>query len=227
MHITETEEGLHFLAALTYYSKIRFAINLLPLVQKAEGLKTVQFVFAATKEGPLDASDFPAMRIGLSKGRGHMASMNTLGLDLLREKVDGSEDVRFVHDFPGTVKTELLNHDVSGLGWNLLRGMCEVMDWLGRFMPFAEAGERQLWFATSGRFARGKGNGVPLLDGQEVCKGSDGEVGSGVYSIDHHGEWCGEKVRQLLQGLKKDGTRNDLWQHTMEQFERITAKEHM
>ena len=200
-------------------------MNLLPIIQKAEGLKTVQFVFAATKEGPLDTSDFPAMRIGLSKGRGHMASMNTLGLDLLRENVGGSKDVRFVHDFPGTVKTELLNHDVSGLGWKVLRGLVEVSDMLRRFMPFAEAGERQLWFATSGRFASGKGNGVSLLDGQDVCKGIDGEMGSGVYSIDHHGEWCGDKVRQLLKRFEEDGTRKALWEHTTEQFDRITGKE--
>ncbi|ETN41025.1 uncharacterized protein HMPREF1541_02959 [Cyphellophora europaea CBS 101466] len=103
-----TDEGLGVMGSLAYYSRVRFARQLLPLLQRAEGLRRVVNVFTGTKEGPLDQEDIDCLRLkgpsGIMKARGHAASLLTLGLECLAQE---APDVGFVHNFPGFVNTDL------------------------------------------------------------------------------------------------------------------------
>jgi hypothetical protein len=95
-------------------------------------------------------------------------------------------------------------------------------------IPFDEAGERQLFFATSARFpprtsTDAPAAGVPLAPGVGVARGTDGKPGSGVYSISIEGESAKPKVEQLLAAYRKDGTLQKVWEHTESEFVRVTG----
>jgi hypothetical protein len=153
-----------------------------------------------------------------------MTSVITLTLEKIAET---APDVTFIHDFPGAVKTSFLDH-ADGLIYTVARTVLRIV------MPFIamdidESGERQVFFLTSKRYApkkavEGISPGVGK-DGTTVVIATSGKVGDGVYTIDEHGEPGGPKIVKTLAGLREDGTQKKIWQHTMEQYIRITGKE--
>lgn len=58
-----------------------------------------------------------------------------------------------------------------------------------------------------------------------VARGTDGKIGSGVYSVDLDGESSGFKVEELLAKFRKEGVVGKFWKHTEEEFKRITGLE--
>jgi hypothetical protein len=257
MYLTaaDTEEGLRYPVAVAYYARIRLIVNLLPLLRRATDLRRVVSVFTATKEGRIDTNDFDGRHVPLLSQRGHISSIMTLALEAiandapevssnrnlctlsearyLTNSVVGVDDdqVSFIHDFPGAVKTNL-GKDVKEMPMVVLTTVFRVIAPLVT-MPFDEAGERQLFFATSARFpprapaAAGKGSGaaagVPLAPGVEIARGTDGNPGSGVYSISMEGESAKPKVEQLLAEYRKNGTLQKVWKHTEGEFTRVTG----
>jgi hypothetical protein len=133
--------------------------------------------------------------------------------------------VSFIHDFPGAVQTNL-GKDVKNLQMTVMTAVFKV---IGPFVtiPFDEAGERQLFFATSARFpprtAEGAAAGVPLAPGVGVARGTDGKPGSGVYSISIEGESAKPKVEQLLAEYRENGTRQKVWEDTERELVRVTG----
>ncbi|KAH6658940.1 hydrogenase/reductase-like protein [Truncatella angustata] len=218
---TKTEEGLHFFTALTYYSRIRFIAGLLPLLKQATGLRRVVNVFAGGKEGPISTSDFQAYKLGPSEGRGHLSSMLTLSLEALARD---SSNVSFVHDYPGFVKSNL-GRGTKGVGMAVAKALFKVV---GLFLniPNEEVGERHTFFCTSARFPPSQGvedaAGV-TLSGIQATVGTDGNLGSGVYSIDYEGEPARQGALQSLAGLRQDGTSEKLWKHVQDEFTRVAG----
>jgi hypothetical protein len=206
---SETSEHLHLLASLNYYSRLRFITNLLPLLSNAPFLGRVVTVGGGTQEGPLDATDFPALRVPLINLKGHLSTLITLGLETVAKT---APEVSFVHDYPGTVRTPLLNH------------MPEEMLKTLVFVPVDESGERHFYLTTSARFPalNGGSDGVQLGDGDEVALGTTGEVGSGMYSVGSDCESASTEVRGLLAGLREKGMVEEVWRHTEAEFKRIT-----
>lgn len=49
---TKTREGLHCFASLTYYSRVRFIVNPLPLLKRATVLRRLVTVFTGSKKDP-------------------------------------------------------------------------------------------------------------------------------------------------------------------------------
>ncbi|KAG2025180.1 hypothetical protein GB937_002941 [Aspergillus fischeri] len=212
---TRTVENLHYFAALTYYSRIRFAVNLLPLIRTAPALRRVITVFAGGKEGPIIADDFPGFKLSATAGRGHFASMLTLSFEVLAQR---APEVSFIHDYPGFVKTDLAR-GTKGVGMVITKGLFKV---IGPFLyiPTEEVGERQTFFATSIRFppASGDAKGVPS-EGVGIAMGTDGRKGSGVYSVHLDGE---TKVQEVLSKLRESGLKDKMWKH-VEEFIRVTG----
>lgn len=81
-----------------HFSRARFIQNLLPELRAATSLKRVVSIFAATKEGTLYVDDLNATKVPVVKGRGHAASLVTIGMAKLARQ---APDVSFVHTFPG------------------------------------------------------------------------------------------------------------------------------
>lgn len=104
--------------------------------------------------------------------------------DMALEKLaEYTPEVSFIHDHPGAVKTgfgrEANNLFVIIASW--------IMPIIGRFAPFQETRERHLFQTTSPKYPSRTdvetGCGVNMPSGDEVGIGTDGKLGSGVYSV--------------------------------------------
>ncbi|KAL1954727.1 hypothetical protein VTO42DRAFT_780 [Malbranchea cinnamomea] len=207
---SQTSEGVHLLAALTYYSRVRFIAHLLPLLRRAPSLRRVVTVLRGSLEGPLDPGDLPGLRVPLLELRSHIASLMTLGLESVAKM---APEVSFVHDYPGSVDTPLFRQMSSIFGVSNNAPM----------VPIEESGERHLYLATSARFPPKKGSSaaVPLQVGADIAVGTTGEVGSGVYSVGHDCESGSSDVLSLLADLREKGMVEEVWNHTDGEFRRI------
>ncbi|GAD95663.1 hypothetical protein CHGG_07650 [Paecilomyces variotii No. 5] len=227
-HETETSEKLRLLNAAVYYSKIRFAVNLLPLLKNAPVLRRVVSVFAAGLEGKVVVDDLDGRKISRLSHRDNLASMLSLATVQLSEEVP---EVSFVHNFPGAVESGLWESMPGFLGV-IIRTLAWV---LGRFwyMDPEECGQRQIFMATSARFPAatmgddGNANGVDLLDGMIPAVSLNGNSSGAAYSVNEHADAISEKKADLLRRCKSDGTQDVVWRHTMETFKRITGKERL
>ena len=218
----ETSEDLHYATALAYYSRTRFIVNLLPLLQQATALRRVVTVLVGGKEGPLDTSDFQGWNVSGLSQRGHAASLVTLSLEGLAKK---APEVTFIHNFPGAVKTDLSKDLKKGVMTSVLKAAFMV---IGPFIyiPNQECGERHLFLATSAKYPAGTGkdaSGVPLAGEVSVARGTSGEIGTGVYTVGSDGESAGPKVMKLLVKSRKEGVVEKIWKHTEDEFKRITG----
>lgn len=178
-------------------------------------------VFAGGKEGNVDTTDLQAWKVPMLSTRGHVSSMVTVSLETLAKQ---APEVSFVHAFPGAVKTNL-SRGAKSLSIVVLRAVFKVIGPL-IYIPNEEVGERQLFLATSARYppSAGGAEGVPLAGAVAVARGTDGKTGSGVYSVDQEGETSDAKV-ELLTKLRKEGVPEKVWNHTEEEFKRITGVE--
>jgi len=219
MDRSETSEHLHLLAALTYYSRLRFITNLLPLLQHAPSLRRIVCVGGGGHEGPLDPTDFPALRVPRHELRGHLITLISLGLEAVART---APEVSFVHDYPGTVNTTLFSR-MKGVPGALMRAyVCLLGPWV--CVPIEESGERHLYLATSAMFPplTSGSAAVQLGDGVDVALGTNGEIGSGMYSVGWDCESASGAVRELLAGLREKGMVDEVWRHTEGEFKRIT-----
>lgn len=149
--------------------------------------------------------------------RGHSANMVTLGLEAVARKAEAN-GVSFIHAYPGFVK--------SGIGREAKRAWSVLLKVMGAVagpfiaIPFEESGERHVFIATSARYGEG---GVEQKKGDAIAVGSNGEKGSGVYSVDEYGESAGPKALKMLENMRKDGMIDKLWKHTEDEYVRITG----
>lgn len=219
----ESSEGLHIAITLAHYSRARFIVNLLPLLQRATTLRRVVSVFTACKEGPIDMTDIQGWKLSIWAARGHASSLVTLSLEALAQK---APNVSFIHDFPGPVKSNILR-GTTGVAMTIMKVAFKLLGPLV-YIPNQESGERHLFLATSARYpASNTGDdtaaGVPLGGGITVARGTDGKNGSGMYSIDWDGESAGPKVEELLGRFRKEGMVERVWEDTEEVFKRVTG----
>lgn len=194
--------------SLNYYSRIRFITNLLPLLQGASTLRRVVNVGGGGGEGPIDTSDFPAVNLSFSAIRGHLISLVTLGLEAIWKT---APTVTFIHNYPGSVPTPLLKSRMS-------EEQISKME----IMPVEESGDRHVFMATSAKFPEKNGGSGVSLEDCDVAIGTDGEVGSGMYSVGMDCESTFPEVRELLAGLRGKGVVEEVRSHTIAEFERIT-----
>ncbi|PQE14209.1 short-chain dehydrogenase reductase SDR protein [Rutstroemia sp. NJR-2017a BVV2] len=208
-----TSENIHLLAALNYYSRLRFIVNLLPLLEQATSLRRVVTVGGGSKEGLLDATDFPALHVPREKLRGHLTTLITLGLEAVAKTAPG---VSFVHDYPGTVPTALYR--------NIGGPPTAAID---TFVSIEESGQRHLFLATSAMFPTQSGQeaGVELPGRLEIATGTTGEIGSSVYSVGSDCESASPAAMELLAELRRVGMVEEVWRHTDSEFRRVTGVE--
>lgn len=145
---TETSEGLQVGTTLITYSRNRFIVNLLPLLQQATALRRVVNAFAAGKEGPISIDDFQGRKVPLLSARGHGSSLVTLSLEALAKK---APDVTFIHNFPGPFKSNLLRGG-QGAAIFVLKVVSTLTSPMLTWYSGLECGERHLFLATSARY---------------------------------------------------------------------------
>ncbi|KAK5675598.1 hypothetical protein LTS10_011698 [Elasticomyces elasticus] len=199
----QVDGSLACAAALTIYALDRFISTLLPLLRRAQNLRRVVSVYSATFEAKIHMDDFEAANLGLMAPQGHMASITTLAMEGHHQ---AAPEVSFVHNFLGSFKSGI---DRGSIG-PLMRTLKTVFILLAPLVniPLEEAGDRHLFLCTSARYGAGvddEAAGFPLTDGLALARGTDGQHGSGVYSIDAYGESAKPKVEALLAGMRQDG----------------------
>ncbi|MCJ1402181.1 hypothetical protein MMC11_005401 [Xylographa trunciseda] len=207
----KTAEGLHYPAALTVYARNRFISNLLPLIRRGKCLRRVVSVYGATLEGPINMADFQGWNLGRMEGYGHEVSITTLALETHHK---AAPEVSFVHNFPGAVESGIARGSI-GVLMRVLKTVYAVLGPLVH-MPLVEAGDRHVFLCTSARFSSGPEDptaGVPLVDGLAFARGTDGQIGSSVYSIGADGESAGPKVERLLAQLRSQGMVEWVWEN--------------
>ena len=211
-------EGVDKLTAVRYYSRMAFVVTLRPALQKAAKGARVVSVLAGGKEGPIWREDLLLKEqghYGVGIAGGAASSMTGLFFEEVKhgkgQKEGWGDDVVFAHVFPGVVSTGL---DIGGLGtignW-LIKWIARPIIYLVGYTQ-EEAGERVLYVATSGRFAKGG-------EEAEVEVGSDGIKGSGVYLVG--GNTAVVPATKELVKLRENGMGKVVYEHTIEVLEKV------
>jgi hypothetical protein len=179
-------------------------------------------VLAGGKEGAIHPEDFQSRKLSLLAGRGHLVSMTDLALEALAQR---APEVSFIHDYPGAVKTGL-GKDVNSILVPILGALMFLFGWLF-CIPIQESGERHLFLATSAKYpslvADKPVSVVPVPSDVKIAVGTNGESGSGVYSVGWDGEGTAAKVVGILAELRRQGMGTQVWTHTVGEFKRITG----
>ncbi|KAL4889020.1 hypothetical protein BDV59DRAFT_195992 [Aspergillus ambiguus] len=215
---SQTTEELHLLAAMNYYSRMRFITRLLPLIQQAPALRRVVTVAAGGFEGPLDTTDYPALRVPLGQLRGHMSTLITLILEVISRN---ASEVALIHDYPGTVDTPLARQMLT-----MSATMPAELTAIQRdLMSPDESGERHMYLVTSARYSSSQ-TATSTTSSRcpgDAVRGTNGELGSRVYSVGWDGESASPETIDFLANLRERGTVEQVWEHTEGEFMRITG----
>jgi hypothetical protein len=217
--------------SLLYYSRMRFIIQLLPLLLASLLPAHVVSVYAAGMEGklfPEDLSLRDPKHYGFANCRSHVVYMKTLFMETLAERHRGR--LSLVHVYPGLVITEAFDK-VRLPTWVKLIWRWLVAPIIRPFsVPPRESGERILFLATPRFPARqkletgttAKGDKVTATEGDAgIAMGSDGNRGGGAYAVN----WDGETIstEKAYKKVREEGLAGKVWDHTMRAFEEIEA----
>jgi NAD(P)-dependent dehydrogenase (short-subunit alcohol dehydrogenase family) len=209
----ETAEGLDKITSIRYYARMRFLLNLLPVLEAAPSPRVVS-VLAGGQEGaiyPDDMSLRDPKNYGVASAGGVAASYNTLFMEQLQRQ---HPRVSFVHTFPGLVRTNLLQTEHFGALFKFFINWV-VMPTIGRFV-FAlqdDAGARHLFAATSPMFAAAE-----PAEGMAVA-GSNNIKGSGVYTLNENLDSV--QNEKVLGPYRESGMGTKVMEHTMNEYKRI------
>ena len=220
-HAADTSDGLPYITGLTFYSRTRLTVNLLPLLRQATGLRRVVTTNTGTKEGTIFMDDIPGRKISFTNARGHLATALTLSLEALAKQ---APEVSFIHNFPGAVNTNLIR-DGYGVVMQAAKYLTKIYFGVrGKFLSEDECGERHAWLCLSSRFPpRASGSDAQGVPSAVVATGTDNKPGSGVYSVDWDGETAPKSVVDLLAKYRSEGVVDKLWGHIEGEFKRSTG----
>ncbi|KAF6832993.1 short-chain dehydrogenase reductase [Colletotrichum musicola] len=200
----ETSERLDKMFSLTYYSRLRFVTNLLPLLQaaaEAKELARVVSVLGAGTEGKIFTDDL-ALRNEANYNLRNCATQAISMTSLAFEHLAAAHPaVSFVHVSPGVVRDTGI---MSGMG----RFAGPIFKFLTTLAaPFnislRESAERHLYAATSVELGRGGGDAK-------------------AFRLTWNGEPAGANA--AFEKCMKDGTGKLVWDHTEQVFDEVCGK---
>ncbi|RDW70263.1 hypothetical protein BP5796_08660 [Coleophoma crateriformis] len=232
---TESPEGIDVPHALRLYSRLRFAYNLMPLLNASNTGARVISVLAGGQEKPLDVDDLEVCNdFTFIKAANNGTTQTTLALEELAKM---NPSVTFIHKYPGFVNTGVIDRLLStapGLFWYPAAAVRWLVVPIANLfsMSVTEAGERGLFLSTSARYPPSsqtkaeQGYGiVPLPKGAVVAKSSvvheDG-TGNGVYRVGPTDDNAGDD--KVLGPYRKDGTSTKVWESITTVWERAVAR---
>lgn len=212
-----------------YYSRMRFIVNLLPLLLASSLPAHVISIYAAGTEGKLLPDDLSVRNpthYTYLQARSHITYMTTLFMESLAER--HREKLSLCHVFPGLVITPgFQNPDLPTWFKHLWRWIGPIVAWFTALSP-TEAGERMLFLATP-RFAARQsregdvdsksGTDTATEANADIATGTDGKCGSGAYAVNWNGETI--SVERAYRRIDKKDLTRKVWDHTTKAFEEI------
>jgi hypothetical protein len=207
--------------ATTYYSRVRFVTQLVPLLTASPVPGHVVSVYAGTFEDGTRPGDLPIgcppdSTYGLNSVRKHTSFMKTFLFEELAEKYAGK--LSLVHVYPGLVDGPgFYSPDMPAWFralWWLLKPLSKL------YMTSPEVcGQVMVYLATLRYPARDQVEDTKqLIHGVEVAASSKAEPGGGAYSVGQRGD-AADKVS--YEKVRKEGLSKQVWDHTMETLAQI------
>lgn len=196
---------------MNYYSRMRFAHNLLPQLTAAStdsnSISRVVSVLAGGREGQMIEDDLELKsHFSLANAANHATTMNSFAAEELAKRNPATS---FVHIFPGFVNTNFLSGHSAWMSALNTVTLALLKPWV---VPIPESGERHLYAATSPKFA------PRSLGDSSAALGSDGVAGSGAYILNWDDEIAGKA--KLLAKMREQGLGQKVWDHTQDVFKR-------
>ena len=208
--------------SMHYYSRARFAYQLLPLLQASTLPAHVVSVFAAGNEGKLISNDLSLRKSGnynFANARSHCTFMTTEFMEQMASQNPGK--LSLVNLFPGLVITPAFSSPDYPIWFKLVWRIASPLAKMMAVSP-EEAGQRVLFTATD-RFPA-KSAGRSEKRGTAVATGTDGNVGSGAYACNNDGEPTPDSKRaKAYKGVQRQKFSKAVWEHTMKAFEAAEA----
>ncbi|TEY45016.1 hypothetical protein BOTCAL_0337g00140 [Botryotinia calthae] len=228
----ESSEGIDIPQSLRYYSRLRFAYNLVPLLKTAPNPRVIS-ILAGGQEKSIDLDDLEVKQdFTMLKAAGSGTTQTTLAFE---ELARSNSRITFIHKYPGFIDTGAVGRLMSST-----TGVYSIPATFFRWvmLPFfnlfatsvEEAGERGLFLATSARYPptetrEGANPGVELPAGIEIARSSmvDGNGSSnGVYRLKADDESAPDG--DVLPGYRKNNAGRVVWESTMRVWERALEK---
>lgn len=207
---TATKEGVDAFIATVYYTRIRFIMQLLPLLTASRLPATVVSVYAGSFEDGTKAGEFPIgcpsdAAYSINTVRKHTSFMKTFLFEELAEQYSGK--IRFTHIYPGLVDGPGFTNPEAPtwfkIVWRILK---PLMSW---YMTSPEVcGQVMLYLATESYPAHNSNN--PEVG---VARSSQGQIGDGAYSVGQRGD---SQKGIMYEKVRQADTRRKIWDHTME-----------
>ena len=214
-----TEEGLDKLMSLIYYARMRFVLNLMPLLLSSSLPAHIISVYAAGFEDTIDTNDLSLREPGhysYLKARSHIVYMKTCMMEALAEQHRGK--LSFVHVFPGLVITKGFE-DPELPTW--IKIAWRFLGPIGKLFAIGpeECGDRILFLATDRYPAKGDAKSDKTLEGTDVAEATNGTRGGGAYSVTSNGDVV--PLEKKYAKIQKEELSKQAWDHTMKVFDQI------
>ncbi|CAZ83612.1 unnamed protein product [Tuber melanosporum] len=191
----ESPEGIDRKMAISYYARMRFALNLLPLLSTSEPARVISVLGPGT-EGALDMKDLGLAAPGsfsLAAVARHTVTMTSLTFEHLSRQYP---NIGWIHATPGFV--------ITGLTRGLpapLRILSKITEPLLKFAstPIGDSGQGFFYLSTQEKFAKG----LWLVDWKGESVDSRVEEGKNRWAKSGAQWWGDSKVEAV-------------WRHTEE-----------
>lgn len=209
----ESVEGLDKITSIRYYGRMRFIINLLPLLNAAQSPRVIS-VLAGGLEGKIFPDDL-ALKDPKNYGAVNAANVSATYTTVFMERLQKENPkISFVHKYPGFVRTNLFNTEHFGAVVRLLVGWL-IVPTVGRLLGISaeESGMRALYAATNPKFASSQSTA------SDRAVGSNGQIGSGVYTLNPKD--VAQHNDQILKPVREEGLDKKIWDHTMGEYKRV------
>jgi len=226
----ETSEGIDLSQALRYYTRLRFAYDLLPLLNASQTPRIVG-ILAGGLEVEIDFNDLEFKNnFDGFKAAANGSTQHTLAFE---ELAKSNPNVTFIHKYPGFVATGVVDK-LLGTATGIWTIPATFARWV--LVPIIQlfstdvnvAGERGLFVSTSSRYPPAQPKtefvGVALPKGVEVAKASivtDGK-GNGVYLLNEIDESAPDAP--VMPGYRQEGKGKLVWESTMGVWERALER---
>ncbi|KAB8299750.1 hypothetical protein EYC80_000003 [Monilinia laxa] len=167
----ESSEGIDIPHSLRYYSRLRFAYNLLPLLKTAPNPRVIS-ILGGGQEKAIDLNDLEVKQyFSMIKAAGSGMTQTTLAFE---ELAKSNPQISFIHKYPGFVDTGVVvrlmssTKGIYAIPATFFRWI--VLPVLNLFAASVEeAGERGLFLATSARYPSAGSREGGQFRGRATC----------------------------------------------------------